>query len=108
MRRGSSSPSQGLARLLHPARRPASKRSTASSSNVRNAGRGSVGFVGEFGLGQRASRLFDLGLSSRRGRIVAGRVLLEGEDLLGRSSPDKLRRMRGAQRRHGLRFQGTR
>ena len=54
-----------------------------------------VGLVGESGSGKSVTGYSILGLVEPPGRIVGGRVLLEGEDLLA-LSPDKLRRMRGA------------
>ncbi len=54
-----------------------------------------VGLVGETGCGKSATALAIMGLiPSPPGRVVAGQVLFEGEDLLTKSGAD-LRRLRG-------------
>ncbi|MDY7093101.1 MAG: ABC transporter ATP-binding protein [Acidobacteriota bacterium] len=61
-----------------------------------------VGLVGESGSGKSLTALSIMGLVPDPGRIAAGEVLLEGEDLL-RLPPRRLRRVRGA--RVGMVFQ---
>ncbi len=53
-----------------------------------------LGIVGESGSGKSVTGLAVLGLIDAPGRIARGSVLLEGEELVGRSEKD-LRRMRG-------------
>jgi oligopeptide/dipeptide ABC transporter ATP-binding protein len=55
-----------------------------------------VGLAGESGSGKSTAILAAIGLTHRRGRIVGGRVRLEGRDLLGLSS-DEWRKVRGRQ-----------
>ncbi len=61
-----------------------------------------LGVVGESGSGKTVTVLAALGLLPRTGRIVSGRVLLDGTDLVG-LSPRQLRRLRG--RRVAMAFQ---
>jgi peptide/nickel transport system ATP-binding protein/oligopeptide transport system ATP-binding protein len=53
-----------------------------------------VGVVGESGCGKSVTALSVMGLVLPPGRVVAGRVLLGGEDLL-RKTPREMRRVRG-------------
>ncbi len=61
-----------------------------------------VGLVGESGCGKSITALALLRLVPEPGRITAGRILLEGEDLLELAEPE-MRRVRG--RRIGMIFQ---
>lgn len=54
-----------------------------------------LGLVGESGSGKSMTALSLLGLVPQPGRIVAGEVLLDGEDLL-RKSDDQMRAVRGS------------
>ena len=59
-------------------------------------GKGEVlGLVGESGSGKTVTGFSILGLVDPPGRIVSGRVLFKGEDLVA-ASPDRLRALRGA------------
>ncbi|GGK42311.1 ABC transporter ATP-binding protein [Salinarimonas ramus] len=61
-----------------------------------DVGRGEiVGLVGESGSGKSVTGYSILGLVEPPGRIVGGRVELDGENLLA-LAPEKMRRMRGA------------
>ena len=53
-----------------------------------------LGLVGESGSGKTVTGFSILGLVDHPGRIVAGRVLLDGENLLGKPE-DAMRRLRG-------------
>ncbi|MDR3279329.1 MAG: ABC transporter ATP-binding protein [Synergistaceae bacterium] len=53
-----------------------------------------VGVVGESGCGKSVTALSVLRLVSRPGRIVSGSVMLDGEELLGKS-PGEMRQIRG-------------
>ncbi|MBZ6075755.1 ABC transporter ATP-binding protein [Microvirga puerhi] len=53
-----------------------------------------LGIVGESGCGKSQTMLAALGLLPRGGRITSGQVLLEGQDLVGRS-PRQMRPVRG-------------
>jgi peptide/nickel transport system ATP-binding protein len=53
-----------------------------------------LGLVGESGSGKTVTGFSILGLVDPPGRIVAGRVLLDGENLLGQSD-DAMRKLRG-------------
>jgi peptide/nickel transport system ATP-binding protein len=53
-----------------------------------------LGIVGESGSGKTITCMSLLGVLPPRGRIVGGRVLLDGDDIL-RKSPRELRRVRG-------------
>jgi len=55
-----------------------------------------LGLVGESGCGKSVTALALLGLLARNGKVTAGRALLEGQDLIGRSDSD-LRKVRGRQ-----------
>ena len=60
-----------------------------------SVGRGeTLGVVGESGCGKSVTALSALRLIQKPGRITAGRVLLDGRDLLGLSEPE-MRRVRG-------------
>jgi peptide/nickel transport system ATP-binding protein len=54
-----------------------------------------LGLVGESGCGKSVTSLSIMRLLPPPGRIVAGRILFEGEDLLGKD-PEAMRRVRGA------------
>ncbi len=66
---------------------------------------GWMGLVGESGSGKTMTALALLGLLPPGARVVGGRALLEGRDLL-RLPPDELRRVRGS--RIGMIFQSPR
>ncbi|HEY6283000.1 MAG TPA: ABC transporter ATP-binding protein [Nitrososphaerales archaeon] len=53
-----------------------------------------LGLVGESGSGKTVSALSILGVVPRPGRIVSGKILFHGEDLVGKSDSD-MRRIRG-------------
>src|SRR3712207_7068028 len=53
-----------------------------------------LGLVGESGSGKSVTGLAILGLVDRPGEIAGGSILLDGEELIGRSEGD-LRRLRG-------------
>lgn len=55
-----------------------------------------LGLVGESGCGKSVTALSIMGLLPNPGRVVAGRVLFRGEDLL-RKNDDELRELRGGQ-----------
>src|SRR5947208_15774955 len=52
-----------------------------------------LGLVGESGSGKTVTALSVLGVVPRRGRIVSGRILFEGENLLDKTE-DEMRRFR--------------
>ena len=54
-----------------------------------------LGLVGESGCGKSVTSLSIMRLLPPPGRIAAGRILFEGEDLLGKD-PEAMRRVRGA------------
>ena len=54
-----------------------------------------LGLVGESGCGKSVTSLSIMRLLPPPGRIAAGRILLEGEDLLGKDA-EAMRRVRGA------------
>ena len=54
-----------------------------------------LGLVGESGCGKSVTSLSIMRLVPPPGRVVAGRILLEGEDLLAKD-PEAMRRVRGA------------
>jgi peptide/nickel transport system ATP-binding protein len=53
-----------------------------------------LGLVGESGSGKTVSALSILGVVPRPGRIVSGKILFQGENLVGKSDSD-MRRIRG-------------
>ncbi|MHB2165701.1 ABC transporter ATP-binding protein [Alsobacter sp. R-9] len=68
-----------------------------------SVGRGEIlGLVGESGSGKSVTGFSILGLVEPPGRVAGGRVLLDGENLVG-ASPETLRRVRG--RRIAMIFQ---
>ncbi|HZT64978.1 MAG TPA: ABC transporter ATP-binding protein [Acidimicrobiales bacterium] len=66
---------------------------------------GWMGLVGESGSGKTMTALALLGLLPPGARVISGRALMEGRDLL-RLPPDELRRVRGSQ--IGMIFQSPR
>jgi oligopeptide/dipeptide ABC transporter ATP-binding protein len=55
-----------------------------------------MGLVGESGCGKSVTSLSIMGLVARPGRVEAGEVLFDGQDLL-KLKPDQMRRLRGDQ-----------
>jgi oligopeptide/dipeptide ABC transporter ATP-binding protein len=55
-----------------------------------------MGLVGESGCGKSVTSLSIMGLVSRPGRVEAGEVLFDGQDLL-KLRPDQMRKLRGEQ-----------
>jgi oligopeptide/dipeptide ABC transporter ATP-binding protein len=54
----------------------------------------SLGIVGESGCGKSMTALSIMGLVPQGGRVVGGRILFDGEDLLTKT-PDEMQRIRG-------------
>jgi oligopeptide/dipeptide ABC transporter ATP-binding protein len=73
--------------------------------NLTISSEGWTGLVGESGSGKTMTALALLGLLPPGARVLGGRALLEGRDLL-RMPPDELRRVRGSQ--IGMIFQSPR
>ena len=61
-----------------------------------------LGIVGESGCGKTMTALSVMGLLPQGGRVVGGKILLEGQDLTA-MSPKEVRRLRGT--RIGMIFQ---
>jgi oligopeptide/dipeptide ABC transporter ATP-binding protein len=64
------------------------------SVNLRIEQGGTLGLVGESGSGKTTTGLAIMGVLPKEARVDTGRILLEGEDLVGRS-PREMQRIRG-------------
>ena len=66
---------------------------------------GWMGLVGESGSGKSMTSLAMIGLLPPGARVLRGRVLMDGVDLLS-LSPDRMRRVRGSRRDRACRAAG--
>jgi oligopeptide/dipeptide ABC transporter ATP-binding protein len=80
-------------------------RPVLSGVNLQIPAEGWMGLVGESGSGKSLTSLAIIGLLPAGARVLGGRVMMDGQDLLS-LSPDRMRRVRGS--RIGMIFQSPR